>query len=350
MRTRQAGNHRVDISTPLTNRELNPSLIPVPLHPLPPIVKGLPLSPIRTPEEQPTTPVRNHPSLHPELPKPNIDMSVLKAASVSAIPHSAFSPYDFPRSGSRQPRKSYRAILKFTDTPGSLPIESNSEYGTVRKLEHIESASSSDSGRHSPPLPRVRTSGKAEFRPQTGSAPSNRVSSDRTQPRPPDPDATLEAFSWLADPSVSASTKSSKSSRHEQQPQINKPETSGESDHMLHKSFLNLDTPKSELVLDSLEEKRRSPASPKSPHSSSNVAQAYQMGNARYISIYSRYARPVSRKPVPSPLMREANRLSTASSWRDKPLPSPRSNQSGKAGSATAQSFVVSPLSSVFIP
>ncbi|MCJ1398039.1 hypothetical protein MMC11_001236 [Xylographa trunciseda] len=357
MRTRKASDQRPDSSARLTIRESNPGSIPVPLRSLPPIVKDLPLSPIRTPEDQPATPVRNspnlhpnlhpklHPNLHPESPKPNIDMSVLEAASVSAIPHSAFHPYRFPRSGTRQPRKSYRAILKATHDSDSLPIEGTSECGTETRSVQVGTALSSDAGRHRALSVQDPILDTTKLRPQT-----TQVSSNSIQSRPPDPNATLEHLSWLADPSVDVSPKSSRSSQHQRQPQPNTAETSGESDLMLHKSFLNLDTARSEVVPDMVEEKHESFAGPGAPPSSSNIAPAFHMGNARCISIYSRYATPVSRKAVPSALVREPHRLSSVSSWRDKALPSPRSDQSGNVASATAQSFVVSPLSSVFLP
>ncbi|MCJ1390416.1 hypothetical protein MMC18_003275 [Xylographa bjoerkii] len=350
MRTRRASNQRANTSTPLTYTGTNPSLGPVPLRSLPPIVKDLPLSPIRTPEEKPTTPVGNRSFLHPDSSKPNFDLGVLQAASISAIPHSAFYPYRFPGSGSRQPRKSYRGILKSKDSPGSLPIEAPLECGTPPKSMQIEMALPLFPRLHRAPFPPTQTSGKAEFPPRTGCAPQHEVSSNSTQPRLPDPNTALGVLSWLADPSVSASPQSSSSSRHQQQHESNTPETSEDNNQVLHKSFLNPDTPPSESVPDVSQENIQSPVVPKTPYNSSNIAQGHHMANARCVSIYSRFAKPLSRKPAPSPLIRETNRLSSASSWRDKPLPSPRSDHSGHAASATAQSLLVSPLSSMFTP
>ncbi|MCJ1382468.1 hypothetical protein MMC17_005581 [Xylographa soralifera] len=347
MTTRRASNQRPSTSTPLTNREMDASLIPVPLGLLPPIVKDLPLSPIRTPEENPTTPIHNRPALQPDSPKPNFDMTVLKAASISAIPHSAFYPYRFPRSGSRQPRKSYRAILKSTETPGSLATEAPSEQCTNTKTEQVGTALVSDPGSRSAPSCPNPTSGNTGSLPPNGSPSQHKASSDSTQPRLPNPDTTLEALSWLADPSLSVSPKSSSSSRDPQQHQINTPQTSEESARMVHTSFLDPATPISGSVPDMPHEKQQSPAG---PFSAFDMAQAYRIGNARCVSIYSRFATPVSRRAVPSPLLREPDRLSSTHSWRDKPLPSPRSDHSGNAASATAQSFVVSPLSSTFTP
>ncbi|MCJ1435317.1 hypothetical protein MMC27_004689 [Xylographa pallens] len=353
VRTRWASNQTPNTSTTLTNGEMKSGLIPVPLGLLPPIVKDLPLSPIRTPEEKPTpekrptTPVRNHLVLQPNSPKPNFDMNVLKAASVSAIPHSAFYPYRFPCSGSRQPRKSYRAILKSTNTPDSLPIETSVECNASIKLEQARKASSSDPEPYSALSRPDPTSGDIGTLPQDEPPRQHKASSTSTQPRLPDSDTTLEALSWLANPSLSTSPESSSSRRHPQQHPTNTPRMSEESARVAHQSFLDPDTPISGSVPDIAPEKHPSPAGPYSPL---DMAQAYRMGNARCVSIYSRFATPGSRKALPSPLVRKPSRLSSASSWRNKPLPSPGSNHSGNAASATAQSFVVSPLSSTFNP
>ncbi|MCJ1417552.1 hypothetical protein MMC32_003896 [Xylographa parallela] len=353
VRIRRASHQTNNASTPLTSGEMKPSPIPVPPGLLPPIVKDLPLSPIRTPEEnstpekRPTTPVSHRPLLQPSPPTPNFDMNALKAASVSAIPPSAFYPYRFPCSGSRQPRKSYRAILKSTNTPASPPIEASTECDTSITLEQVRAASSSDPepcsalSRSDPTSRDTGTSSQDEPPKQ------HKASYTSAQPRLPDLESTLEARSWLANPSVSASPQSSSSSRHPPQHPSNTPKSSEESARVGHQSFLDPATPISGSVLDIPQEKYRSPAG---PYSLFEMAQANRMGNARCVSIYSRFATPVSRKPLPSPLPQEPNRLSSASSWRNKPLPSPRSNHSGNAASATAQSFVVSPLSSTFYP
>ncbi|MCJ1320343.1 hypothetical protein MMC15_005681 [Xylographa vitiligo] len=321
MRTRRASSQRPNPSTPLTNREMRSGLIPAPLGLLPPIVKDLPLSPIRTPEEKPTTPVSDHPVLQPSSPKPKIDMSVLEAASISAIPHSAFYPYRFPRSGSRQPRMSYRAILKSTHTHGSLPVGASSEGVINMKSEQVEIALSSEPGPHGAPSHPNPTPESAGSSPPNGFPPPQNASSNNDQPQLRDADTAPETLSWLADPSLSVSPKSSSSSRRPQQHPINTPKTSEESARMAHTSFLDPATPISGPVPDMPQEKHVSTAG---PYSSFDMAHAYRMGNARCVSIYSRFARPPSRKPpVASPLVRESNRLSSASSWRDKPLPVP---------------------------
>ncbi|MCJ1296380.1 hypothetical protein MMC34_007946 [Xylographa carneopallida] len=345
-RTRRASKQRPNTHKPQTNREMRTSLIRTPLGLLPPIVKDLPLSPIRTPEEKPTTPVSHGSDLQPSSPKLNFDMDVLKAASVSAIPPSAFHPYRFPRSGSRQPRKSYRAILKSTDPADSLPIGASSERITNIMLGPSGKGISSEREPHGA-LHSHLTSRNTGSLPPKASSLQNNASSNGTQIWPADPNTPLETLSWLADPSQSDSAKSSNSSRRPQQHQTNTPKTSEESIRAVRQSFLDPATPISGLVPTMPPEKHESTAG---PYSSVDMAQAYRMSNARCVSIYSRYALPVSRKPVPSPLVGRPHRLSSASSWRDKPLPSPGSHDSGNAASGTAQSFVVSPLSSTFIP
>ncbi|MCJ1284635.1 hypothetical protein MMC26_003970 [Xylographa opegraphella] len=344
VRVRQASNHRPNTITPLANREVNASLLPVPLGLLPPIVKDLPLSPIRTPEDNPTTPVSQRLVLQRSSPKPNFDMTVLQAASVSAIPHSAFYPYRFPCGGPRQPRKSYRAILKSTDTTDSLPIRASSECNANIQREQVGIAPSSDLGPHSAPSrskPTTRRTGSSP--PNESPPPHNASSSDNTQSQLPEPDAPGEAFSWLADPSLSVSAKSSSSSRDAQQHRIKAAKASEESARVVHQSFLDPATPTS----GSMTEIRGKHVSSAGPYSAFEIAQAYRMGNARCVSIYSRFAQPVERQGV-SARLQKPGRLSAASSRRDKPLPSPRSNHSGHAASASAQSFVVSPLSSTF--
>ena len=348
-RIRRSSNKEANDSIPRTSGAANPDLNPIPLRSLPPIIKGLPLSPIRTPEEEPAVPVGSKPSVHPNSPKPSFDMNVLEAASVSAIPPSAFYPYRFPPSGSRQPRRSYRAILKSTAASVSLVAEAVPETVMETKDEQIGIAFSPDSGVHNAVSRPSQSVSKTEFPPRISPMSHGTVPANSTRARPSDSEADIAALSWLADPSLSVSPNSSGSSRHRQQHHTSTPKTSGESDRV-HRSFLNPDTPPSGSVPYVRPEQEQSPVPTRSPYGSSNIAQAYHMGNARCVSIYSRFANPVQRKPVPTQLAGEPYRLSSQSAWRDKPLPSPRSDGSGKAASATAPSFVVSPLSSVFTP